>query len=487
MGTEPLTTSVTLRIDRALFSRLQAHLFPGDSDEHGAVIAVGVAESAAGTRLLARELFLARDGVDYVPGEFGYRALSARFVAETSNYCRVRNLGYLAVHCHGGSNQVAFSGDDLGSHERGYPALLAVTNGGPVGALVFAQNAVAGDIWTVDGRRPLKRLTVIGPHTRDLYPEPGDAPSYISPIYQRHSLLFGSAGQEILSGLKVGIVGLGGGGSLLNEWLSRLGVGHVVAIDRERLDHTNLPRVVGASRRDCAAWLQERRWSWLRRAGQRLARRKVDIARDVATRAKPDIIYERIFGDIADEHVARRLTDTDFIYLATDNIQSRLVFNALVQQYLIPGAQVGVKVLVDSLARRVANITTATRSVLPGVGGGCLVCQEVVPSDSLQEEALDDDERQAQRYVEDPEVHAPSVITLNVLSAAQAANDLMMMFTGLYDDDVKMTQHLNFVGSRQLKEFAPLAHESCIWCGTMDHAKYACGDRARLPCRQKPS
>jgi hypothetical protein len=50
----------TLVIDGVLFDELTTHLFRDDDDEHGAVIAAGVAKTDRGTRLLARELFLAR-------------------------------------------------------------------------------------------------------------------------------------------------------------------------------------------------------------------------------------------------------------------------------------------------------------------------------------------------------------------------------------------------------------------------------------------
>lgn len=59
---------------------LHGHLFPGDHDEHGAVIGAAVVQTSRGTRLLARRLFLAMDGVDYVPGQRGYRMLTASFV-----------------------------------------------------------------------------------------------------------------------------------------------------------------------------------------------------------------------------------------------------------------------------------------------------------------------------------------------------------------------------------------------------------------------
>ena len=51
-----------------LYAALQRHLFPGDGDEHGAVILAGTCESDRGLRLVAREIHLAKDGVDYVPG-----------------------------------------------------------------------------------------------------------------------------------------------------------------------------------------------------------------------------------------------------------------------------------------------------------------------------------------------------------------------------------------------------------------------------------
>src|SRR6266568_7864879 len=201
MGEIAMITPVSLTMDESFFKRLHDHLFPGDRDEHGAVIAAGIVETLRGTRLLARELFIARDGVDYVPGKRGYRALTAQFVAEQSDYCAAQNLCYLAVHCHGGTDEVGFSGDDFASHIRGYPALLDITGGGPVGALVLAQRSVAGDIWSKDGRFELHHTTVISPSVRTLYPNPRPRPRHADLVFDRHARLFGDLGQEILSNL----------------------------------------------------------------------------------------------------------------------------------------------------------------------------------------------------------------------------------------------------------------------------------------------
>lgn len=474
---------ISLILTEPQYQEIHQHLFPGDHDEHGLVIAAGISESARGTRLLARDIFLAKDQIEYVPGQHGYRALTARFVAEKSGYCANENLCYLAVHCHGGDDWVAFSSDDIASHERGYPALLDITRGGPLGALVFAKNAVAGDIWTRNGRYKLDHATIIGSRIRKVFSKVSNSPRYIDPIYDRNARLFGDVGQEIISNLKVGIIGLGGGGSLLNEWFSRLGVGHIIAVDFDRVDLTNLPRIVGATELDALAMLTRSKNPWLKHLGQRFATHKVYVARRVAKQANPNIRYEAVVGNIVDEKTARQLIDVDFLFLATDTIQSRLVFNAIVHQYLIPGAQIGIKPLVDK-HHRIDQIQVASRLVMPFPGGGCLSCNNLIPASQLSLEGLSDKERRAQRYIDDDEVAEPSVITLNALSAARAANDLMMIFTGLYSDQVNLGHLMEFAESRELRYVKHRTNGQCLDCGETSSSRRARGDRARLPCRQ---
>lgn len=118
---------------------------------------------------------------------------------------------------------------------------------------------------------------------------------------------------------------------------------------------------------------------------------------------------------------------------------------------MIPGVQVGAKVSANRVTGDITDIFTATRLVLPGVGTGCLDCANCIPASRLQAEAMSDKEREQQRYVDDPDVAEPSVITLNVLSEAPAANDLMMMFTGLYDSSAELLHQMNFARERKIE------------------------------------
>ena len=473
----------TLVLPEHLATALFAHLFPGDGDEHGAVIAAGIARSSRGMRLLASELFLARDGIDYVPGERGYRMLTPSFITDKLLYCRDEQLCYLAVHNHRGSDRVAFSGDDWASHERGYPALLKLARGQPVGGLVFAPNAVAGDLWLPDGGRVvLTGARVLGNSIRWLYPEPPAPPLDRAAAYDRQARIFGDAGQDLLSRLKIGVIGAGGVGSLLVEYLARLGVGHLVVVDPERLDSTNVPRVTGSTSWDARAWLQAPgRPAWVRSFGERTAVKKIDVMRRIARMANPTAKFEGIFGDFVEDGVAQRFADCDYLFLAADSFQARLVFNALVHQYLIPGVQVGSKVPVDRASGAVGNVFTVARPVRPGQG--CLWCNGLIPPAKLQEEAATAAERRAQRYVEEATVHAPSVITLNATAAALAANDFLFAVTGLIQDDAPVDYYDFRPRRRELRHTSPRQDADCPECGAGAGGRLGRGNGLALPTR----
>lgn len=481
---EQMTMPLSVRIDRKQFDLLYGHLFPGDEDEHGAILAAGLCKTARGIRLLVRDVFLARDGIDYVPGTRGYRALTAAFVAEKSHYCAQQGLVYLSIHCHpGATRSVGFSSDDYGSHERGYPALLDASNGNPVGALVFGQESVAGDIWISHSSRVEVNSTVIvGLNSSTLYPKPPIRSRFVNEIYDRSMLLYGEAGQQILHALKVGVIGAGGGGSLINEWISRLGVGGIVIVDADQIEKTNLPRVVGSRKIDALTFLTSSRVRSLRTLGRRLSRTKVSIAKRVAKQANGKIRYRTLVADVVDEEIALQLRDCDFLFLCTDTMQSRIVFNALIHQYLIPGVQIGAKVPRGEDGT-IGDVFAATRIVLPYSGGGCLFCANAISPLRAQEEALQEHRDSMQRYVDDPNVHEPSVIGLNVLSGAQAVNDLMLMFTNLFNPEVEIYHQYEFVQERKRQLVELRSDPNCLYCGRSMQSMRGRGDGKRLPCR----
>jgi len=176
---------------------------------------------------------------------------------------------------------------------------LDIEKGLPVGALVFAENAIAGSIWLPgETQIELAGASVVGHSLRTLSSAPAPKPHGRDPLYARQARLFGDAGQEVLGRAKVGLIGLGGAGSLLAEYLGRLGAGSFVLVDPDRVAVSNLPRLTGAMLRDALYWFaDDRKPAWMRRLAVRFARPKVHIARRNILRANPRTRIEAIFAN----------------------------------------------------------------------------------------------------------------------------------------------------------------------------------------------
>ena len=464
-----------LTISGGLYAELQRHLFPGDGDEHGAVILAGTCESDRGLRLVAREIHLAKDGVDYVPGKRGYRMLRAEFIQSRILRARDRRLAYLAIHNHGGTDSVAFSRDDMASHERGYPALLDIARGMPVGALVFARSAVSGDLWFPGcDRALLSHATVVGHRRQLLFPMPERKAAAVG-MYDRQSRLFGDAGQELLRRTRVGIVGLGGAGSILAELLGRLGVGEFVLADPDRADVTNLPRLIGARGRDAVVQ------SWVPRViADRLRRPKVRMAARNIRRANPKAQIEAMTRNFLDEDVAAHFTDCDFLFLAADTMGARLLFNAIVHQYGIPGIQVGAKIPVAEDGS-VGNVFCVSRMVTPEQG--CLWCNGLINPGRLQDEAVPATARRGYAYVNDPGVVAPSVVTMNAIACAHATDDFLFHLTGLKYDEAE-TGWFRWNSRRAVAGYdMPRRDVDCLECSKNGNSRLGMGDNGTLPTK----
>lgn len=474
----------TIRMGRSTYDRLKDHLFRDDNDEHGAVLTASMVATDRGTRLLVRDVIFARDGIEYVQGQRGYRMLRAEFVRDQAERCRAEGLCYIAVHNHRGGDHVAFSPDDMSSHERGYPALLQIVRNA-VGALVFARNAVAGDIWLPTGERvTIDEMVIIGRSITHLYPMPPNISVSLDGRRLRQSLLLGPRGQDILRQLKIGIIGAGGVGSLLVEYLARLGVGTVLVIDPDHIDESNFSRQVGSREQDFCPLLTRSRVPQLRRIGVRLSKAKVDIARRsfrIANREGHILAMRR---DVRDDPVAMELLDCDYLFLAADPMQVRLVFNAIVHQFLIPGVQVGAKGVIDSQTGQITDVFSVVRHVTPD--RGCLWCNGLISPTKLVEESASASEARAQRYIDDPLVVAPSVITLNAAAAGRAVDDFLFAVTDLRSELIGH-EYVKFEPrSGDIKKYVARKSSTCNECGLTKDSRLAMGLNKRLPTRSLP-
>lgn len=455
-----MSNACTIRFSREEFEVLTAHLFPGDGDEHGAILLAGMSIRNENVTLHVREVHLAREGIDYVKGKVGYRALTPQYIHRFITRARDERLVYLAVHNHGTDWSVGFSHIDFQSHETGYPALLQISRGMPVGALVLGRHSMQADVWLANGHRlTLDQAVIVGNTINRLYPVSKKDLSAPKETYERQVRMFGKHGQAQLVSSRVAIIGLGGIGSLVAEFLGRLGVGHFVLVDNDRVEQSNLSRIVGAASADAVNRTP-----------------KVDIGRRLILQANPFAAIVTIEDDAAKESVARVLTGCDYLFLAADSMRARLVANAIVHQYLIPGVQMGSKIRADSDGN-LLEVLSANRPLRPGKG--CLWCNQFIDPNLLAQEAKSDEERREQAYgVEEAN---PSVITLNAVTAASAVNDFLLDYLGLRANNGELSfQHFHHL-ERRLAMVRPRADIACPEC-SRDGLRFARGDSVALPC-----
>ncbi len=460
------------RIAQRDHEQLLAQLHPGDDDEHAAFLYAGEMATPEGRRLLVRRVVPIADR-DFGPSDRGgYRQVAAHALAHAAIECEAEGLRLLWAHSHPGAERhVGFSGPDLATHKRAHPHMIDMTGGKPVASLVLGTEAVAGEVWMPGGGvAQLDHLDVVGARTARLTasPRPTDR---ASTRFARQVLMFGYAGQEALRAMTVAVVGAGGGGSLIAQSLAHLGVGHIVIVDFDRVDVTNLSRIVGATPRDA-----------------RRRRLKVDVLRRLVRTIDPDVEVTTIAGDVTYGEDAAVLLGCDYVFSATDTQFARFAVNAICHQYLIPGAQVGAKVVTDDDG--MVQLAYAMHRPID-LGGACLECGGAIDPDALRREQLDDVERRVQDYVDAPhggDVVDPSVITLNSAAVAMAMLDFQLAATGMFPVRMRLGQRVYHAPERALRARDARPRPGCRWCDR--HASggaFGRGDDDPLPLRPEPA
>jgi molybdopterin/thiamine biosynthesis adenylyltransferase len=462
-----MSDNVELRFAQPQWDQLYSHLYPGDGHEHAAVILATLVERIGQSpRLLVREVLIAQDGVEYGVSPQGHGRLAATFINRAIIRARNEKLVYLHVHNHGSDRSVEFSDVDFASHERGYPALLDITKGMPVGALVFGLHSLQIDMWWSKTKRAkLKHCIVVSSRVERLYSSSSRATkAAYRPSFDRQVRFLGEAGQAQLAGARVAVVGVGGVGSMVVQDLARLGVGELLLIDSDRLEETNLSRVVTAFFRDLA-----------------VKPPKTTLAARYARQVNPNVRCVAIDDDVAYEDVADKLVDCDFIFLCADTMRARLVVNAIVNQHLIPAVQVGSKILLAEGNGKLEQFYSVVRHMRPGCG--CMLCNGLISGSRLAIEEKSDEDWRAQNY--GTETPNPSVITLNGIGATRATHDFLMDFVGTDVSRPTAGYYMYDVFKGTWLKVNPRHDKDCSECSGDPLSRFARGSAVYLPCRER--
>lgn len=178
----------------------------------------------------------------------------------------------------------------------------------------------------------------------------------------RQSFL-GANSAEILAQSRVGVIGLGGGGSHVCQQLAHVGVGKFVVVDPDRISSTNLNRLVGGTWFDVL----------LRRKKTTIAKRQIKrVNRNARVTPLPHEWQNHLDA----------LKGCDIIIGCLDQVRAKDELDAFCRRYLIPFIDIGMDV-----HEIPSGFLIAGQAALSFAGGPCLRCLGVVTEDALATEA----------------------------------------------------------------------------------------------------
>src|SRR5581483_5506482 len=229
-------------------THVRTELLSQSPDEGAAVFVAGHSLRPKRTRLLVRQIEI--PGADALLQQNDAAiVISPTFLAPLIKLARLERFSVIIAHTHPFSTIPRFSQIDDAGELKLMPAIFNRAPNAPHGAIVFGTEGFDARVWTTPQQCvPVHDIQSVGKTLR-LYPKDEDIPSP-SARFDRNIRAFGELGQNILRGLKVGIVGLGGIGSIVAQQLSYLGVRNFVVLDMDTIDESNLNRLVSATRKD---------------------------------------------------------------------------------------------------------------------------------------------------------------------------------------------------------------------------------------------
>jgi hypothetical protein len=388
---------------------LADHLLKDRSREQMAIVLCGVARSKNRLRLLGRHLIT-------MPGDaFSHQSsvglkLDQAVQKHLLQLAAREGLSQVDFHTHPGDRpSVGFSGTD-DKNEHALAKYLASRLPRTIYAsVVLNGQAAAARVWEVrDGDPVAKTITppILAANSLSLASRQEKSAKIVGGgRYDRQVRAFGFELQRRLSELKVGIVGVGGLGSVIVEELARLGVRDWVLVDPDIVEESNLNRLLGATERDVEEEIS-----------------KVEVARRNIKNINPKALVKIFRSSVFASRTLKALKECNLLIASTDNHASRLVLNSLSCQFQIPLVHVGVNLEPDENG---GFEDISGEVAIPPHGEWCLLCGGIVDGQRAAREMAPREEQAllAERgYI--PDTPSPAVYHLNALVASLAVTEI---------------------------------------------------------------
>jgi hypothetical protein len=406
------TVSLSLAEDQ--FATLQAHLFPGDGLEAVAFLACGRARGPERERLVVREVHLIEhQRCERTPRSVHWQAEDI----ETLLYrAELEGLSLVKVHSHPGGYPQFSSIDDESDAEL-LPTIRSWTESdAPHGSVVMLPcgRMFGRYLWDGNTMQEIDLINVVGPTLRFFWAheDPGETDLDIG---ESQDQAFGAGTTRQMRRLRIGIVGASGTGSPTIEQFLRLGAGHLMAVDDDKVEKRNLNRILFATRKQAEKGIP-----------------KVVAAKEDIERKNLGTNVTIIEKPIETPEAIRAIAQCDVLFGCVDTASARFTMNLIASHYILPYFDIGV--LLD--AERDEKQRGTIRDILGTVhylvpGRSSLLTRDAFTLEDVRAEGLHKRDpaaaaqQVAEKYLRGVRVSRPAVVSVNMFASSLAVNDFL--------------------------------------------------------------
>jgi molybdopterin/thiamine biosynthesis adenylyltransferase len=431
------------------YDSLTSHLFDETGHEKAVYLLCSLSESNSENRLLVRE-------VVYVSGEDVLNSSNKHMQIRSLSFLRAMKLAtdmemcFVFVHSHPQSMTTHSSQDDVEEAKLFKTAYIRINNSKLHASVVFSDKmSPIGRVWLKNNTtKPISKIRVVGKRFRfftDM--KEGDDIG----IFDRQIRAFGKDMQILLSKLHVGVVGLGGTGSIISEQLIRLGVSELSISDGDSFENTNVNRVYGSKLSD-------------------IGKKKTEIINDLASQIGLSTKINVFDRSINYKSVATGFKSCDIIFGCTDDHLGRSILNRFPIHYLIPVIDMGVKIKSDG--DKIESVEGRVTTLLPY--SACLFCRGRLSAEHITAESLEAfnpeqaKERRRDGYIPELDETNPSVIPFTTNIASIAISEFLHRLSGYLGSDRTTNEIIHQFHLTELRRNSRSSSENCM-CGNKKH------------------
>ena len=411
----------TLAMTEQQHRSIQKHLFPGDGLEASAILICG-RSGRQERRLSVRSILLVPHEQCSVRTEVSI-SWPGSWIEQAIDIAEMHSFSVILAHSHPGGF-FGFSSTDDKSDKLTMPALFSALPSAPHGSATMTPDGdLCARIFLSQEAKPVAcKTTCIGTSIREL-----------TPNGWQHSMPFTREMTNKIEKMTACVVGVSGTGGVVAEMLARLGIGRLILVDHDHVEHKNLNRIPHSTP-----------------AHANTKTLKVKMIAEAIKTYRENIEVIEVPEQINAVDAIRAASGADILFSCVDSIEGRLYCDLIAQAAIIPLIDMGVVIPTRKEAngsRKIGDICGRIDYVHPH--GSSLQDRGVVTPEALYREDLfrhspSDALRQLKEgYIQGVMEEAPSVVHVNTRAASDAVNEWLSRLFPLrheYNSEYARTQ-----------------------------------------------